>query len=249
MVVSVKHNNVNYVANLRDPLDISVTIKQNGVNAWGAEMVEVNPVKNNEWIGDVKMGSSINFNNIFFNPHAHATHTECVGHISPNKESLNVELSTFFFISKLITVCPKNKNNDRIITKNIIKNLVNKTDNLEAVIIRTLPNNKDKMHKNYSNTNPPYLSKSAAEYLVKIGVQHLLIDLPSVDKENDGGLLNAHKSFWQFPEQIRHGCTITEFIYVSNQIKDGKYLLNLQFVPFENDAAPSRPLLFKLEKK
>ncbi len=224
-------------------------INPDGVNAWGTEKVEVNPVKINDWTGDVKMGSSINFNNIFFNPHAHSTHTECVGHISSNKESLNAELTTFFFMSKLITVSPKNQNNDFVITKNIINNLVSKMDNVEALIIRTLPNNKEKMYKDYTNTNPPYLSESAAAYLVSIGIQHLLIDLPSVDQENDGGLLSAHKSFWQFPKNIRHGCTITEFIYVANTIKDGKYLLNLQFVPFENDASPSRPLLFKLEKK
>jgi hypothetical protein len=27
-------------------------------------------------------GSSTNFNNIYFNPHGHGTHTECVGHIT-----------------------------------------------------------------------------------------------------------------------------------------------------------------------
>ena len=97
MIVNITHNNQNYLANLLNPIDISIPIKTNGLNAWGTQEFRLNPVKNGEWIGDVKMGSSINFNNIFFNPHAHTTHTECVGHISSIKESLNKELSTFFF--------------------------------------------------------------------------------------------------------------------------------------------------------
>ena len=249
MLVSITHNKQKYVANLTNPLDISVPIQPNGLNAWGIGTLQINPVKSGGWTGDVTMGSSVNFNNIFFNPHAHTTHTECVGHISPEKESINQELLTFFFISQLISVIPEKLNNDFILTKKMIKKTIRKEDNIEALIIRTIPNRKSKTHKNYSNTNPPYLSEEAAKYLVSIGVQHLLIDLPSIDKEKDGGALIAHKSFWQFPENKRHGCTITEFIYVPNKIKDGKYLLNLQFVPFNNDAAPSRPVLFKLEAK
>ena len=130
----------------------------------------------------------------------------------------------------------------------MISALINQSDNVEALIIRTEPNNEEKKSKNYSNINPPYLLKSAAEYISEINIKHLLIDLPSIDKENDGGALSAHKSFWNFPEKTRHGSTITEFIYVPSNIPDDIYLLNLQFVPFENDASPSRPLLFKLVK-
>jgi hypothetical protein len=53
-----------------------------------------------------------------------------------------------------------------------------------------------KKHTNYSNTNPPYLSESAAHLIKNSGVQHLLIDLPSVDREEDEGKLLAHKAFW-----------------------------------------------------
>jgi hypothetical protein len=42
-------------------------------------------------------------------------------------------------------------------------------------------------------------------------------------------------------------CTITELAFVPDDVKDGLYLLNLQVAPFDNDAAPSRPLLFRLE--
>ena len=120
---------------------------------------------------------------------------------------------------------------------------------IDALIIRTIPNEINKRKKNYSHTNPPYFLKEAMDYIVNQGVRHLLVDVPSVDKEKDGGQLVAHKSFWKFPDDIRHGCTITELIYVPKIIEDGMYLLNLQCVPFENDASPSRPLLFKLKNR
>ena len=75
----------------------------------------------------------------------------------------------------------------------------------------------------------------------------MLIDLPSVDREKDDGLLLAHKAFWNYPEATRLDATITEFIYVSNKIEDGSYLLNLQIAPFHNDASPSKPVLYKIE--
>ena len=64
------------------------------------------------------------------------------------------------------------------------------------MVIRTLPNEEAKKHKKYSHTNPPYLSEAAAVYLREKGVMHLLIDLPSVDREHDEGKLLAHKAFW-----------------------------------------------------
>lgn len=248
MKIAITHNNIKYDVDLKKPIDISVPIQSNGVNAWGMSNLEINPVQNGHWIGDVAQGASVNFNSICFNPHAHTTHTECVGHISPDKQVLNNQLTNFFFIAKLITVCPKNKNKDRIITKTQLLKHIQEFGLVDAVIIRTLPNEQNKITRNYSGTNPPYLSQDAANYLVQLGVKHLLIDTPSVDKEDDGGALIAHKIFWQFPENPRFESTITELIYVPDEIKDGQYLLNLQFVPFQNDASPSRPVLFKLEK-
>src|SRR5699024_871609 len=109
------------------------------------------------------------------------------------------------------------------------------------------PNGRDKLSKNHSHTNWPYLSQEAAIYLRDCGIDHLLIDLPSVDKEKDQGKLMAHKAFWDYPNAPRYHATITELIYVPDDVKDGEYLLNLQVAPFHNDASPSRPVLLKPE--
>ncbi|MGB7394119.1 MAG: cyclase family protein, partial [Pricia sp.] len=116
-----------------------------------------------------------------------------------------------------------------------------------ALIIRTRPNNRKKFSRQYYGTNPPYLLEEAMLFLVEIGVEHLLVDLPSVDKENDGGELLAHKAFWDFDGPTRKQSTITELIYVPDGIEDGHYYLNLQVAAFENDASPSRPVLYKIQ--
>ena len=144
------------------------------------------------------------------------------------------------------------KGEDRMITKGQIEKMLLEK-NPEAIVIRTLPNEEAKKHKKYSHTNPPYLSEEAAVFLREKGVEHLLIDLPSVDKEHDEGKLLAHKAFWNVNDvknvnnDARFHATITEMIYVSEHISDGDYLLNLQIASFENDASPSKPILYKIE--
>jgi len=110
-----------------------------------------------------------------------------------------------------------------------------------------MPNTREKLHAQYSNTNWPYFEKEAMDYIVKKGIKHLLIDLPSVDREKDGGELHCHNAFWNTKGKLRLDATITEFIYVANKITDGTYFLNLQIAPFENDASPSKPILYKIE--
>ncbi|MGL2962318.1 cyclase family protein [Flavobacterium sp. RSB2_4_14] len=245
--------NNKYQIDLSKPLDISIPLSNTDENpiAWYLERPVIEPVKFGDWVGKVSEGSSTNFNNIFFNPHGHGTHTECLGHITRDFYSINQCLKQFFFTAELISIETENINGDLIITKEQIETVLNgKTP--EAIIIRTVPNLESKKHKNYSKTNPPYLSEEAAIFIREIGIQHLLIDLPSVDREEDEGKLLAHKAFWNVKDvnnlnvDARLDCTITEMIYVSDEILDGSYMLNLQIASFENDASPSKPILYKI---
>ena len=79
-------------------------------------------------------------------------------------------------------------------------------------------------------------------------INHLLTDLPSVDREEDGGKLLAHKAFWKYPEDIRRSATITELVYVPDVVTDGLYLLNVQITSLEVDASPSKPVIYQLTK-
>jgi len=239
---------------LSKPIDISLSLSNTDANpiAWYIEKPQIEPVRFGEWVGKVSEGSSsTNFNNIFFNPHGHGTHTECLGHITREFYSINQSLKTFFFMAKLISVVPESNGDDLIIGKTQVEHAL-KGKTAEAIIIRTLPNEEDKKSKKYSNTNPPYLSEEAAIFIRESGIQHLLIDLPSVDKEHDEGKLLAHKAFWNVKDinnlnaDARLDATITELIFVSNEVSDGSYLLNLQIASFENDASPSKPVLYKI---
>lgn len=232
---------------LEKPHDISIPLHADpdNVSAWYVKPPVIEPVVSGDWIGEVKSGGSVNFRNIFFNPHGHGTHTECVGHISPEFYSINQLLKTFFFKAYVVTVQPEKIDNDQVITlKNFDQSWINK--GIEAIVIRTLPNEKAKLSRHYSSTNPPYLHHEVALFLRNHGIGHLLIDLPSVDREVDEGKLLAHRAFWNYPEQPRLNATITELIYVPDEVKDGEYLLNLQIAPFENDASPSKPVLYPL---
>lgn len=253
MKTTISHNGQTFEIDLSKPIDISIPLTNTDANpiAWYIEKPEIEPVQFGDWIGKVSEGSSTNFNTIFFNPHGHGTHTECLGHITREFYSINQCLKQFFFTAELLSISPEEIGEDRIITKSQIELVLNgKTP--EAIVIRTLPNLESKKHQNYSKTNPPYLAEEAATYIREIGIQHLLIDLPSVDREEDEGKLLAHKAFWNVKNvtklnpDARLSCTITEMIYVEDAISDGSYILNLQIASFENDASPSKPILYKI---
>ncbi|WP_405199800.1 cyclase family protein [Christiangramia sp. LLG6405-1] len=247
MIASIHYQNSDFRVDLSKPLDISISLRGDEKNpiAWYLEHPEIKPVVDGNFIGKVSAGASVNFNNISFNPHAHATHTECVGHITKEPNFIQQHLKRFFFKAEVISLEPEIAGEDRIFRRAQLEKAF-KDSTAEAIIIRTLPNYIGKISKHHSHTNWPYLEEAAANFLREHGIDHLLIDQPSVDKEKDEGKLLAHKAFWNYPKEIRYHATITELIYVPNKIEDGAYFLSLQPASFENDAAPSKPVLYKI---
>ena len=142
--------NNSFEIDLSKPIDISIPLTNTDQNpiAWYIEKPQIEPVRFGDWVGKVSKGSSTNFNTIFFNPHGHGTHTECLGHITREFYSINQCLTQFFFTAELISVQPESIGEDLVITKESIlaaldvtfKNGVPK----EALIIRTLPNLEEK---------------------------------------------------------------------------------------------------------
>jgi arylformamidase len=254
MLASIEYNGKVFKVDFSKPIDISIPIHSKSARAWYVDPVQIEPVMNEKFIGSVEKGGRVNFRNIFFNPHGHGTHTETVGHISKEIVSVNKVVNKFFFVAELISVIPENVQkadgkwsspNDTVISRKQLENALGKKQP-EALVIRTMPNEREKLIKNYSGQNATYITQDAMRFIVSRGIQHLLIDLPSVDREIDGGELGAHHIFWNFPLDINSQKTITEFIFVSNQISDGSYMLNLSIAPFENDASPSKPILYKV---
>jgi arylformamidase len=249
MKAVIEYNSRKIEVNISNPIDISIPldVKKENINAWGVEDPKIFPEKVDGHEISLASGAVVNFNNIHFNPHSHITHTECVGHITKEVHSVNKNLKYFIFLAEVVTVVPESDGKDFFISEKQLKTAL-KNKKRDAIVIRTLPNLKDKKSMKYLNTNPPYLLEEAAIYLREKGIKHLLVDLPSVDKEKDGGALLAHNAFWNTAGKIRINATITEFIFVPNEVEDGEYLLNLMIAPFENDATPSKPILYKIIK-
>lgn len=241
-----------YAVNFDQPHDISIPLTPNeiGVNCFYAPAPEAEPVRAGSFVGSVKQGGAVNFMNLRINPHGNGTHTECVGHISEEDYFIRDCLQVHTLPAWLMSIHPRQlQNGDRVIDSDSLDAMFSAVDTtyIKALIVRTLPNSQDKCYRNYSGTNPVYFTEEAMNKIVGYGVEHLLIDLPSVDREEDGGKLSAHRIFWQYPENIRKHCTITELIYVDDVVKDGLYLLQFQIAPLMMDVSPSRPVIYNLE--
>ncbi len=248
MKISFKYNGYLLEADFSKPIDISIPIsREDNPNCYWAEEVKFKTITEGDFVGSVAKGGPVNYEKLVITPHGNGTHTECVGHIiADTKATIHHQLNSSHFVCQLLSIEPVKKGDDMIIDFNTFEKLWDDNLQSQAVVIRTLPNDHSKTNRKYSGTNPAYLDAEITKYLNKRGVQHLIVDLPSVDKEVDGGKLAAHKSFWGLPENVRAHATITELAFIDNSIEDGVYLLNLQTLNIEADASPSRPVLFKI---
>lgn len=254
-----------YSVDFSKGMDISVPLFFNGEqpNTYGVDKASSKPYQDGKFIGDTRKGGPCNFETYSFTPHCNGTHTECIGHITDERVDILASLNDEMIPSTVISVTPTNTNEsympnlhseDLVITKQSLKLELKKANSsfLKALVIRTLPNTQSKKSRDYMKDSSPFLSIDAAEYIVSLGVQHLLIDSPSVDRLFDDGYLIAHNIFWgtkskKFNSKTQHK-TITEMIFVPKEVKEGRYLLNLQVPAFVSDAAPSRPILYKINE-
>ena len=249
------------------PIDISIPLQFNGPqpNAYGVEPATSKPCVAGDLIGDTRHGGSCNFAQYTLIPHCNGTHTECVGHITHERISIRDCLRDAVVSSVLITVDPTRGSEtsetystaidetDRVVTRKLIESAIRPRPKGDALIIRTLANDLRKLTRRYDEPVPAYFTTEAMEYIVELGFRHLLVDLPSIDRLYDEGRLSNHRVFWNVEQgsfetttETRRDHTITELVYVPNDVEDGRYLLNLQIAPFHADASPSRPLLFPL---
>ena len=240
-----------YEIDFNSGLDIALGISPDqSTSCFGALPPAYEPMRGDGWVARVSEGGSVNAFEVSINPHAHGTHTECLGHISPEHHKLEDMNIASHFVARLITVTPQAEGGNKRITQEMVKTELGGHLVQTAVIIRTLPNTQDKRGRDYTGSDPAFLEPEAVQWLVDNGVEHLLVDLPSVDPEADGGALRSHKIFWNWPGfEGREQATITELVYIKESIPDGLYLLNLQRASFHLDCAPSRPILYPIRPR
>jgi arylformamidase len=224
-----------------------------------------------DFTGDVRTGASCNCSTYSLTPHCNGTHTECVGHLTRDRISVRDIARDVLIPALLLSVTvrttgetseasnPAPHPGDLLITREELElsALQHSMPGFRALVVRTLPNGPEKQRQRYGVDRPPaYFSSQAMQWIVDSGVDHLVVDVPSVDRASDRGLLTTHRLFWGMPparvealHATRAHATITELAYIDDAIVDGPYLLNLQVAPFEADAAPSRPFLMRLVPK
>lgn len=223
--------------------------------------------------GDTRRGGSCNVDRVSVIPHCNGTHTETVGHIVSQRVAAGSRLLGGPLVARLVTVepvaatgcgegyVPEPETGDRVITASALMRAVDAPGEdfplspiPTAWIVRTLPNDLSKKTRDYSGGSAPYFTHPAIVWLLDRGVEHLLVDLPSIDRMQDGGRMSNHCLFWDVDPASRQmktagveERTVTELVFVPQEVVDGVYLLDLQVPAWGRDAAPSRPVIFPLE--
>ncbi|MBU3741629.1 MAG: cyclase family protein [Candidatus Kapabacteria bacterium] len=233
-----------YMVDTSTWIDLSLPITDRAtVRAFHLPPASFVPFRMGSFIGSVEEGGPVRCDVVTLAPHGDGTHTECVGHVGGKGYSVLNAIDVPMMVAEIITVPLRTiADGDRVIMPDDLR-AAWRAARTDVLIVRTSPNDVLKKTVDHSGTNPAYVAIDAMQVIVDRGVRHLLIDLPSVDREEDGGALAAHKLFWDWPAAPRTDKTITELIYVPDTVADGLYALALNVAPFDGDAAPSRPMI------
>jgi arylformamidase len=253
------------------PIDIAIPLHFNGPqpNTYGVPPAAAAPYRDGQFVGDVKQGGSCNFESYQLVPHCNGTHTECVGHIAKQAVYVHEVLKESLFPATLLSVRPVApadtgdsydpafQPDDQVIDRAGLQAAWEAAQSpfTEALVLRSLPNSPEKKSRDYMQAAPPFFSHEAMRWIDELGIRHLLVDMPSVDRLFDEGKLSNHRIYWQVPAGIHEvnltnpltaTRTITEMVFVPDEVKDGPYLLEMQLAAFLADAAPSRPRLWRI---
>jgi kynurenine formamidase len=259
-------------ADVTAPADLAIVLEFNGAQPsfFVATPASSEPLRIGGFTGSVANGASCNCAVHSLAPHCHGTHTECIGHVTRSPITVASLTPVAPCVALVVSVRPEPLGaaaaalpgghaaaDDLVIRRVALENAASAwlDTPCTAVVIRTLPNGTDKRHRAYSGSPSPapYFLPEAMRWLVERGVNSLVVDLPSLDRADDGGRLAAHREYWGLPpgsddaaQATRGQALVTELAYVPDSVADGLYLLDLQVPAFGADAAPSRPVLYPL---
>jgi len=253
-------------------VDLAITLEFHGPQPrfFADAPASAAPLRAGGFVGAVSSGASCNCGVYTLAPHCHGTHTECVGHLTCNAVPLAGLTPVPPALAVLLSVRPAplgtaatgqtgpRDPSDPVITRDLLAAAAAPWGRgpWTALVVRTLPNDPDKRHRRYAGPCPaPYFTADAMRWIVERGVTSLVVDLPSLDRADDGGSLTAHRVFWGLAPDTpdahrahRGRALVTELAYVPDGAPDGPYLLDLQVPAFATDAAPSRPVLYPVRE-
>jgi arylformamidase len=239
---------------------LAITLDPHGPQPsfFAGERARSKPLRIGDYVGDVSQGGSCNAEVLEFIPHCHGTHTECRAHLDHSAGKVLEIIDQQPGLARLISLKGRQSGNGKGNTLELEDILaipgIASGPRLDALIIRSLPNQEEKKSRDYSiDPDYPVLSDEAMDWLSGKELKHLLIDAPSLDRAHDGGKLANHRKWWTPRDQLQMGefdpqsRSVTEMIYVPDHIEDGYFWLHLELQPLAADATASRPVIYPVE--
>lgn len=248
-------------------LAIAVEFGSPGPRHFGAPPPASKPFVVDGFNGSVAHGASANCSTMTLTPHCQMTHTESVAHLTRESGDTWRVVPRGLLPAVVVSVLPEparesNESTDpqpygtdTLISKRRLRAAwpMGKMVDPVAAIIRTLPNDAAKRTRDYSALMPPYLTREAVEWLVEKRIEHLVLDVPSVDRTHDQGRLVGHRIFFGLPpgstargDAARSRATITELAFIPDEVRDGPCVLSLAVPAIGGDAVPSQPIVYPL---
>jgi kynurenine formamidase len=252
-------------------LAIPVDFNGAGPRHFGAPPATSKPWSVGNFSGSVATGASCNCSTLTLIPHCQMTHTESVAHLTREAGDAWRVVPRGLLPAVVVSVTPEPAREtsestdpqpwgtDVLITQRRLRAAWPmgrpNTPNIEpvAAIIRTLPNDTGKRTRDYSDTVPPYLTREAVQWLVEKRIEHVVLDLPSMDRTHDEGHLVGHRLFFGLPpgshargDAARSRATITELAFIPDEVVDGPCMLSLAVPALGGDAVPSQPIVYPL---
>ncbi len=240
-------------------LAVPTSFEGEGLRCFGAPAASAHPLSVPGFTGRVELGGSCNCSTLTLTPHCNGTHTECAGHLTVQRLDAFRVVPAGPIPALLVTTPGRSA-----VTAQDLERAWSAAARAglppRALVVRTsradgAPSDPQTRLRELGSGSAGYLEPEAAGWLVERGIEHLVVDLPSIDPMKDGGRLAAHRAFFGLPPgssdlalAARAGCTITELACVPDAAADGEYLLELQTPALAGDAVPSRPLLFAVER-
>ena len=244
--------------------NLSIRVRPNSdenVKAFGLPGIEEKGFQAGDFIGSIDEGGYLNCKVLTIAPHGMGTHTESIRHIIADGPAVCDVVPHVPFRIRVITITPQPfaqtsesyspapaEESDLVITKAHLEAHLKNPDTT-GLIIRTV-GDADKTTIDYTGANPTFFTNEAMEY-ISSHFEHLLVDLPSVDRESDDGLLLNHRRFWnvgtgetRLKDDNKANRSITEMIYVPPSIADGDYWCLIAVPHIDTDALPSRVLIW-----
>jgi arylformamidase len=233
-----------------------------GVPAPISEPFEIGTFK-----GSVAAGASVNCSTLTITPHCQMTHTESVAHLTREPGDAWRVVPRGLLPAVVVSVIPEEAREsnestdpapwgtDKLITRRRLRAAWPMVRMAEPVacIVRTLPNETAKRARDYTDAVPPYFTREAISWLIEKRIEHLVVDVPSIDRTHDEGHLVGHRLFFGLPpgsvargDAARSRATITELAYIPDEVIDGPCVLALAVPALGGDAVPSQPIVYPL---